>query len=74
MTAVADTFPENTSAVRTFVLGLYCKPASLDNATPDPEAFNENTTEWLELLAPAAKFMFCDVVAVPVTFPVTGPT
>ena len=45
VTAVALTFPENTSAVNTFVLGLYCKPASLDKATPDPVAFNEKTIE-----------------------------
>ena len=62
-------FPENTSAVRTLVLGLYCNPASLDNPTPVPVAFNENTTEWLELLAPAAKFTFCAVVAVPENAP-----
>ena len=45
VTAVALTFPENTSAVNTFVDGLYCKPASEDKATPEPVAFNEKTTE-----------------------------
>ena len=43
--AVPVKFPENTSAVRTLVDGLYCNPASLDNPTPVPVAFNENTTE-----------------------------
>ena len=43
--AVPVWFPENTSAVRTLVLGLYCNPASEDKATPDPVAFNEKTTE-----------------------------
>ena len=56
--AVPVWFPENTSAVRTLVAGLYCNPASLDNPTPDPVAFNEKTTEWFAALAPAAKFTF----------------
>ena len=43
--AVPVKLPENTSAVRTFVLGLYCNPASLDNPTPVPVAFNEKMTE-----------------------------
>ena len=43
--AVPVTFPLNTSAVRTFVDGLYCNPASLDNPTPVPVAFRENITE-----------------------------
>ena len=45
VTAVPVKFPENTSAVRTLVDGLYCKPASLDNPTPVPVAFKEKTTE-----------------------------
>ena len=73
VTAVPVKLPENTSAVSTFVLGLYCNPASLDKPIPVPVAFRENITEWLELLAPAAKFTFCDVVAVPVTLPVRVP-
>ena len=71
--AVPDKFPLNTSAVRTFVDGLYSNPASLDNPTPVPVAFNEKTTEWFELFAPAAKLIFCAVVAVPVTLPVNVP-
>ena len=67
--AVPVWFPENTSAVSTFVDGLYCKPASLDNPTPVPVAFNEKTTEWFELFAPAAKLTFWAVVAVPVSVP-----
>ena len=71
--AVPVWFPEKTSAVSTLVDGLYCNPASEDNAIPVPVAFNENTTEWFELLAPAAKLIFCAVVAAPVTFPVRVP-
>ena len=48
---------------------MYCNPPSLDNPTPVPVAFNENTTEWFELFPPAAKLIFCAVVAVPVRFP-----
>ena len=43
--AVTEAFPDNTSAVRTLVLGLYCNPASEERAIPVPVAFNENTTE-----------------------------
>ena len=43
--AVPVKLPENTSAVSTFVAGLYCNPASLDNPTPVPVALSENTTE-----------------------------
>ena len=71
--AVPVKFPLNTSVVSTWVLGLYCKPPSLDNPTPVPVAFNENTTEWFELFPPAAKLIFWAVVAVPVTFPVSVP-
>ena len=49
---------------------------SEDTATPDPEEYNENKTEWLALVAPATKFIFAAVVAVaefPVTFPVKFP-
>ena len=40
--AVADKFPENTPAVRTFVLGLYAKSASAEVAKPLPLDAGEN--------------------------------
>ena len=42
VTAVALTFPENTSVVRTLVLGLNVKLASDDKATPEAPLTGEN--------------------------------
>ena len=71
--AVPVKFPLNTSVDNTFVDGLYNRLPSLDKPTPVPVAFKEKTIEWFTLLAPAARFTFVAVVAVPVTFPVNVP-
>ena len=62
LTEFAVTLPVPTD--NAFVEGLYWSSASDDNATPEPVAFNENTIEWLDAFPPAARLIFCAVVAV----------